>query len=62
MSEFETVPCKICGEPTEYTASQLCLGCWEVDRELKHFLSFPAGCRRVMELLREAIEEMKERR
>jgi len=51
MSEIKTVPCKICGEPTTHTTTQLCQGCWEVDSRLENFLSFPAGVKRVSEAM-----------
>ena len=32
------IPCKICGNPTSFTGTGLCNGCWEVTTRLHDFL------------------------
>lgn len=34
----ESVPCKICGVPTWFTATKLCNNCYEVTTRLDRFL------------------------
>lgn len=31
----ETVKCRICGDPTIYTGTRLCNGCWATDSHLR---------------------------
>lgn len=31
----QTVECKLCGKPTEFTGTRLCVMCWEVNRHIE---------------------------
>lgn len=31
----ETVPCGLCGTPTQMTATKRCDGCWEIERRIQ---------------------------
>lgn len=42
-TEPKQVPCRYCGEPTEYQATRKCNNCWEVIRRLRRFLKTEKG-------------------
>lgn len=46
-------PCKFCDTPTPMTGTQLCDGCWNVERGLRAFLYLPKGREHVIQLLHE---------
>lgn len=37
------VPCKFCGEPTVYTATELCNNCWDFEHRIDLFISNDNG-------------------
>lgn len=44
FTELEkAVPCKICGNPTLNTGTELCNGCWEVQSRIDDYLRHPKG-------------------
>jgi len=45
------VPCKTCGEPTDYTGTKRCVNCWTVERRLEKYLEFENGRRFVRNML-----------
>ena len=42
QTEPEFVPCKRCGNLTDSTGTQLCNGCWELDRRISCDYKFAA--------------------
>lgn len=51
VGECETCPCKFCGDPTPMLGAKMCNGCWEVERNLRHFIRHWRGRQYVLELL-----------
>ena len=41
--ELPTVPCETCSEPTTYTGTKRCNGCWEVERRIQDYIRHPNG-------------------
>lgn len=35
---LSAVPCETCGEPTTYTGTKRCNGCWEVESRLADYV------------------------
>lgn len=50
-TETETVPCKFCDEPTPYKGTQMCNGCWQVERNIRDFVRHWKGRRFLLNLL-----------
>lgn len=46
-----TVPCALCGEPTDFTGTKRCNNCWEVERRLDDFLKSANGRRLLLQKL-----------
>jgi len=51
------VPCSICGDPTNFTGTKLCNGCWEVIGRLRGFLSN----KNAIDFVESELKEAKER-
>jgi len=47
----ETVPCRICGDPTHFTGTRLCNRCWELERRIR---MDPAIAKKILEALQAA--------
>ena len=56
VSDLDTVPCAVCGEPTRMASTVRCNNCWEVEGRLWKYLQSSRARQAVRELLNLAIE------
>lgn len=59
MAEVETVPCKFCGKPTVYTATELCVNCHEVVSRFPEFVKSNEGWAWALEVLQTEAREKR---
>lgn len=38
--ERKTIPCEICGRPTEYVGTKRCDGCWHMEVSFRDFVQY----------------------
>jgi hypothetical protein len=49
MIKEDTVPCEVCGVPTEYKGTMRCINCWEVESRLDCYLRSEKGLQFVID-------------
>jgi hypothetical protein len=48
----DTIPCRICGNPTTFNGTELCDNCWEVTRRLSDFVQCQNGLEYIKEFVK----------
>ena len=54
---LDTIPCSVCGEPTNFDGTKLCNNCWEVKRRLRDFISCKNGFSYVLEEVKKILHD-----